>query len=178
MHLFRLLLNEQNFNRPSIEIALELIHISSGWRGEEKYVEFGLPEVCDPRPDIDYDANTFAPIKVDLRYDSRFSGTTGFLYRRLSLDELIESQEVKVWPEQYPFKTSEVLDQINEQLHTQMTMEDLLEVQYDEPGNFTLFAHNHSLVWTGKKAFRAMNPGDPEYLFPTRILSGFVEVNL
>jgi len=176
MELFRLLIESQNFDRPSVEIALDLIYASTGYRGQKYYIEFGLPEFCDPRPDIDYDANTFVPAEVNTQYDARFIGRNGFLYHRLSLDKITISQPLRLWPTSYPFKPVDVLAQINQQLVTQMQESDLLDVEYTEPGDFKLFAGPHSLVWTGSKDFIAMPAGEPQYLFPVQKLTGFTEV--
>jgi len=176
MQLFRLLVESQNFDRPSVEIALDLIFASTGYRGEKQYIKFGLPEHCDPRPDIDYDPNTFVPAVINTQFDMRVFGSNGFLYHRLSLDTIALSQPLRIWPNQYPFRPVDVLTQINEQLFTQLDETDLLDIEYTEPGTFKLFAGKHSLAWRGEKEFMAMEAGAPQYLFPVQKLTGFTEV--
>lgn len=173
MHLLRLLVMRQDFDRPSIDIALDLIFAATKYRAEKKFIELGLPEHCDPRPDIDYDPNTFVPIKMDSRFDARLEGRNGFLYRRLSLLEINDIETLSIDPPFIPYRTRDVLDQINEKLQTQFTLTDLVDKEYTI-GQMILEANKNSLVWTGTSRFESVDPNKPP-LFAEGALSGFVK---
>jgi len=171
-------INQADFDRPSIQIALDLIYISNKERLVEEKVKLGFPKVLDVRPEITDDPNTFIPVTVDELFDMRYAthGSDGFMYRRLPLSIIDRVPGHLINPPHFPFKTSEVLDQINEQLNTQLTMGDLQEREYTKAeGVMNLYAHPHSLVWIGETEM-AVNWGQPLVpIVEITYLSGFNE---
>lgn len=169
-----LFLEGYNFNRKSESIALDMIFVSTGYRIPLPKIKFNKPTVMDIRPEIDDDPNTYISARVDRDFDSRLADMAGFLYRRLPLDLLTEiSPTVKVVAPQLPFKTSEVLDQINAILNSQLTLNDVLELSYSgEEDEMVLVANPDSLSWVGTKTLRLDNGTLPP-LVAQRELSGF-----
>lgn len=148
-----------NANRPSIEIAIDLIYRFSRYKSIPSKIRFGIPRPADVRPGIVRDENTFVPVIINNEYDSRFDGNggEGFLYRRIPLSLLTPDDNVGIELPPYPFNTHDILNGINAKLHTQFTKTDIVNGKHtDALSIFEITAHPESLVWLGKIAF---NPG-------------------
>lgn len=145
----QLLLMARNFNRPPREILADLIAISTSYRVSLPHTTFGKARKLDQRPDISFDANTYIEAEFDEAYDASFPGANGFLYYRLPLSALVNGRTITVNSPQ-PFKTHDVLSQINAQLDSQLSRHDV--VNQDWPGGsavlVTLRAAEGSWVWT------------------------------
>ena len=152
MSAIPLFLQGYNFNRKSELICLDMLYLSIKIRIPEPKIKFQIPRVMDVRPDIDDDPNTFVDAFVDRTFDIRVAGNQGFLYRRLPLDYIEQDPEVKINPPQFPFKVSDILNQINASLNTSLTMHDLLDLEYvGDETTITLVANPDSLAWIGTK---------------------------
>lgn len=169
-----LFLQGYNFNRQTEIIALDLIALSTGYRIPISKINFGTPVVMDIRPDLDSYPNTYCSAFVNRQYDSRIGGKTGFLYRRLPFN-LLEPGDTstKISPPKTPFKTSDVLDQINLILNSKLTLNDVVELSYSgEDDEMTLLTNPDSLVWIGIKTFTVDTGHIPPIVTNTN-LSGF-----
>lgn len=147
----QLFLMARNFNRPVREILADLIEISTGYRVSLPHTTFGKARKLDQRPDIRADANTYIEADFDEAYDASFPGANGFLYYRLPLAVLVNGRAITVNSPQ-PFKTHDVLGQINAQLGSQLNRHDV--VNQDWPAGsavlVTLRAAESSWVWTNE----------------------------
>lgn len=141
---------EGNFNRPSAEIALDLIYIANQFRIPPAKVEFGLPIALDQRPDVETDANTFVPVDIDPEYYDFFRGNIGFMYQRLTLDVLIPNPDVVLVAPAFPFHMHELLPALSTKFGVQFSEADIVnELIDDEWQEVTLYAAPTSLVWIG-----------------------------
>lgn len=169
-------IRQRDFNRPSEEIALDLIWIHNQYRVPKEKIKFFVPMELDQRPEITDDPNTFVPVAIDDQFDDRFSGDgeNGFMYRRLPLEMGITPNGPQIHPPQFPFRTYEVLDQINQQLNLQLTEQDVLDIEYTEGmDKYELFVNPHSLVWVGSTIIDVGEAGPGESLVTVTDLSGF-----
>ena len=149
MELFYIM-NGRDFNKPSKELALEQIYETYQIKLPATRVRLGIPRVADPRVDVLNDPNTFVPAKVDRDYNTLFQGQPGFVYLRLQLSDVPGAQGLLIDPLTYPFSTLDLLPQINTQLGTQLTGEDVVNETFTSlHASFELTAHPHSLVWVG-----------------------------
>jgi len=145
-------IEEGNFQRPSAEIALDLIYIANAYRIPATRIEFGKPEALDQRPDILTDANTFVPVEIDPLFDDRFRGDTGFMYQRLDLSVLTEDPDVVLVAPQFPFKMHELLPALNLKFGTMFAEDDIQnDTVMDEEQDVMLTAAKTSLVWLGRR---------------------------
>lgn len=169
-----LLLQGYNFNRSAESIALDMIFLSTGFRIPAAKIKFEDPVVMDIRPDIDDDPNTYVMSHVDRNFDRRIGGRTGFLYRRLPLELLAPTiPDININAPHLPFKTSDVLDQINQLLKTRLTMNDLVEFNYLAPNNqMVVLANPKSLAWVGQIVL-GVNTGYVPPIVNQTDLSGF-----
>jgi hypothetical protein len=167
-----------NFDRPEIEILLDLIYIQNqDYRLEPHVVKFPSdPVVLDIRPEILDDENTFIAAVVDKNYDYRLDpANTGFLYRRLPLAALKNSTGTTIIPPALPFKTYDILDQINQQLGSQLTENDLENIEYttsEEIG--TIVAKPTSKIWLGWREIDIDGFGALKQFFDQKFLDGFI----
>lgn len=141
-----------NYNKPSKILALESIYRLTGSLLREDKVVFGIPKVLDTRADIEVDHNTYCDLVVAKDYDNRFQGETGFLYRREKLENVLTTKTfINVIP--YPFKTSDILRDINIQYDLQLTLDDVIEKDYtDSSEPFRIEVSPHSLFWYSDKS--------------------------
>lgn len=175
MNTAPLSVKERDYNKPSEVLALELIYAANRYKPPVGKIKLGLPSALDQRPDIASDENTYVPASIDNVYDGRFSPQSGFRYQRLSLGVLKAINDVRITPPFYPFKTHDVLDQINAQLSVQFSEQDIVNDLYSGDNvAFKITAHPHSLVWLGGKELYI---GDYEarFLIKTTRLVGFTE---
>ncbi|MNU19726.1 hypothetical protein D3C71_79590 [compost metagenome] len=146
-----MLLEEGDFDRPAIDIVLDLIYITNQIRVPKEKVVFGVPEKLDQRPDIIVDANTFIPVDFDPDWDDRYRGENGFLYRRLPLSVLTPDPDVHLRAMEFPFHLHDLLPAIRAKFNTQFTTLDLedqlIENEFEE---IQLRAAETSLLWIGE----------------------------
>lgn len=163
MSRFCLLLDRKDVNRPAKLIALDMIRVATGYAIRPNKIKLVKAEELDQRPDLPCDENSFVQVVIDTTEDTRFAGETGFAYRRLTLDEVARANEIKIDGITQPFKVEDILAQINEQLETQFTLEDLNnDIEYDpEAEEFRLYANPGSFAFVGNTLFSL---GEPEKL--------------
>lgn len=173
-----------DFTRQEKEITCDLVYHSTKYRIPPSRVVFGNPMELDPRPDIEDDNNSYIPAKVDPNFDSRLDrNATGFLYFRIPLGALQMVPGTKIIPPALPFKTSDILGQINAQLKTNLTMNDLEEIKYDSLDyNFIIRASKKSKNWIGSRVLLVEGGGAKKQLFPIDLIfawltAGSIEAN-
>lgn len=137
----------QNFDRPTAEILMDLIYQFNKYRVPLEHIAFGLPSPLDIYPGIENDENTFVPVTVNESYDDRFDGSNGFMYRRISLTELTEDMSVTFDLPEFPFRMSTILPQLNQKFHAQLTVGDIDDVLVTGMRDLVLRANQYSLVW-------------------------------
>lgn len=165
------------FNRPDIDILLDLIYIHNRqYKLEKHQVKFNWdPIELDIRPDILDDQNTYIKALVDKDVDYRLDpSNTGYLYRRLPLAALRNSTGHQIVPPALPFKTYDILDQINLQLETQLTENDLENLEYTSLEELlTIQAKPTSKVWIGWRNIDVDGAGPKLKFFDLVLLDGF-----
>lgn len=147
-------------NRPSVEIAIDLIYRASKYPLLPNKVQFDLPKVADIRLDVPNDENTFVRIIQENTEDDRLSGEgdDGFLYRRIPLTQLVPDPLIGMTLPEYPFMTYDILPQINAKLHVQFTEQDILNLPCTEPfAPIPIVANPDSLVWLGELTVAAID---------------------
>jgi len=143
-------IEEGNFNRPSAEIALDLIYLTNQFRIPPAKVEFGVPMALDQRPDVPTDANTFVPVDIDAEYYDLFRGNIGFMYQRLTLDVLTPDPAVTLVAPAFPFYMHELLPALRTKFGVQFADTDIVnELIDDEWQDVVLQAAPTSLAWIG-----------------------------
>lgn len=169
------LIQSKDWNRPSEVLALELIYAYNLWKCPVDKIEFGKPVVCDPRPDITDDPNTFVPTVIDPEYDSRFEGQNGFMYRRLPIEIIGPDRGPEIRPKQFPFYAWDEIDAINEFMGLQLRKEDILNIKYeDNQTDYNLYLSDSALVWLpGVISLNVGPPGPRDMLVQNAELSGF-----
>lgn len=162
-----------NFNRKSIQIALDMIFVATRYRIPDSKIIFYTPRVMDMRPDIDDDPNTFIDSFVDRSFDRVIGGKTGFLYRRLPLDLIEQDSEIPIVPSSYPYSISDILPQINASLKVQFSERDLLDLTYSgDDEEILLIANPDSTTWIGDLIIH-VKPNHVEPIVTQSDLSGF-----
>jgi hypothetical protein len=141
------------FDRPTEEILMDLIYRFNQYRTPLDKIRFGNPEKLDIYPGILTDENTFVPTKVVELYDDRFDGRNGFLYRRISLTELVEDMSVVFDVPPFPFRMSVLLPFLNQKFHVQLTKREIKDTLVRSPADFVLYANQYSLVWIDQVPF-------------------------
>lgn len=122
-----------DYNKPAKELLLDLVYESNGIRFGVDDISFGPPEALDPRPDLDWDPNTFVPVEVVESVDVRYEGETGFMYRRAPINEVtpvVGALPVKI--SAYPYQTLDVLAQINAYLGLALTPDEVINDTYTD----------------------------------------------
>lgn len=172
MSLFKFIL-ACDFDRPEIEITCDLVYFVNNYRIPPSKVVFGDPSKLDPRPDIEDDINTYIPAVVDPKFDERLKADeTGFMYTRIPLGGLVMVQNTPITPPALPFKTSDILSQINAQLGTQLTMNDLEEIEYTTlDDNFALIAKPTSKNWIDGRFLLVTGGGKKNILYPNELIA-------
>lgn len=172
MSLFKFIM-ACDFDRPEIEIVCDLVYFTNAYRIPPPRVKFGVPMELDPRPDIEDDINSYIPAQVDPNFDKRMKeGETGFMYTRIPLGAVTMRANTPIQPPTLPFKTSDILSQINLQLGTRLTMDDVEEIEYttlDE--NLILKAKPTSKVWIGGRFLLVNGGGKKNILFPNELIA-------
>jgi hypothetical protein len=162
-----------DLNKAAKDILLDLIFFSNGIRFNEAEVEFGSPQALDATADTPGDPNTFIPISVP-DTAKRYQGDTGFMYRRVGLDE-ITPVGTGINVPVFPITTYELLPSLNAYYGTQWTQADLV--------NYTYLALVNPLTITfqpGSLCYHGEGVADPLVLALTQSVSqieleGFVE---
>lgn len=170
-------IDEHDIGKTKIQLLTDLLYETNGLRVPEDRIKYGDPQPLDARPDLLWDPNTFIPFRIDPTYDDRYSRNAGFMYRRLDLKDYVGSHDFQVQITHFPFRISEVLDQINAQLPFPLDLNDIVDYEFSAPNTvkFDLVANPKSVLWTGKTGI-AMNPLDPTFfkLVPLPFLPGFL----
>lgn len=118
-----------DLNKPAKDILLDLIFFSNGIRFNDSEVGFGAAQALDATPDNPGDPNTFIPIFVPDTVDERYEGNTGFMYRRIGIDEITPvGTDISV--PSFPTTTYELLPILNAYYGTQWTQDDLVNYTY------------------------------------------------
>jgi hypothetical protein len=164
-----------NFDRPETKILCDLVYRSTKYKLEPTVVTFFTPMKLDPRPDIEDDPNAYIPAKVLPKYDARLKpDETGFLYTRIPLGMLAVKDNTIIQPLAIPFKTYDILDQINKQLGTRLTEDDLENTVYTTmDDDFTITAKPTSRVWVEGRFINVLGGGKKYLLYPNYMLDGF-----
>ena len=109
-------IDEHDIGKTRIQLLTDLLYETNNIRVPEEHIKYGDPQPLDARPDLWWDPNTFIPFRINKDFDNRFSSNAGFMYRRRDLGEYVGSHDFEVQVTHFPFRISEVLDQINAQL--------------------------------------------------------------
>lgn len=164
-----------NYNRPAKDVVLDLIYENNQIRILNRGLTLGKPQKLDQRPDLQWDGDTYIAIKTDPLIDARFAGTDGLLYQRVSLGDVPLSDDpfAQLPVPTYPFKTSDILDQINAFFGVQLAADDIIDTTYDSvDGGLTITFSPDCLVFEGTYMLADTMYG---FFFPTLELNGFVE---
>jgi len=158
-----------DYDKPAVQILLDLIYLSNGIRFDEDELTFGTPQALDQRPDIDYDPNTFIMIHVNPLADFRYAGSTGVMYRRATLLEIPPVTMTPIPTPAYPFTTYDLLPAINAHYAVQLTEDDVVNSTYtDEDAPLVVTMLPSSLCYQGSATLN-------HYLLATTNLTGFLE---
>ena len=140
-----------DYNKPSRDLAVTLIRLSTGYDVPVTKIVFGTPTMLDNLPLNPADENTFVPATVDEYYDGRFTGDNGFMYRRIPLEEVSPTGTAYGPPISYPTTVHALLPYLNGLYKTQWGVDDILDGPVvNESTPFTLRAHPCSLAWIGR----------------------------
>lgn len=140
----------RGFNRTSKEIAVDLINYFNKFDLPADIFTFGVPKFLDQRPEVGDDPDTFVPGEIDELYSYNYPGLNGFLYHRLDISVLLQGKVLVVNPPGPVYKVHDVLGQINYQLGSKLSPDDLENDTYDigQPV-ITLRVSEKSLAWYG-----------------------------
>lgn len=174
MSIFTMIMT-YNFDRPETEIVCDLIYLANKYVLVPSQVKFGTLKEMDPRPDIEDDTNTYITATVSQTYDYRLKpSTTGFLYTRIPVGALRVKDDRVIIPPAIPFKTHDILDQINRQLGTRMSTADLENIEYTTmDDDFVIRTKPFSKVWIGGRKLQVLGGGKKYLLYPDFMLTGF-----
>jgi len=165
-----------DLNQPSKDILLDLIFFSNGIRFSDEEVDFGTPQALDATPDNPGDPNTFIPIFVPDTVDERYTGNTGFMYRRISLAE-ITPKGTEIAVPSFPTTTYQLLPILNAYYGTQWTQDDVENYTYLAAVNpMTITFKAGSLCYQGEGIAGPVGV-DLSQLVNQTSLDGFVEAS-
>jgi hypothetical protein len=165
-----------DLNKPAKDILLDLIFFTNGIRFNDDEVNFGPPQALDATPDNPGDPNTFIPIFVPDTVDERYEGNTGFMYRRIGLDEITPVGTAIVVPS-FPVTTYQLLPVLNAYYGTQWTQDDLVNYTYLAAVNpMTITFQSGSMCYQGEGIAGPIGV-DLSQMVNDTALSGFVEAN-
>lgn len=147
-------IDEKDVGKTEEQVLMDLIYEGTGQRIPLDKVKFGKPREVDQRKDLDLDANTFIPARVDATYDARYAGPgSGFMYRRRNIDNHSAGADFNnIAPMALPFKITDILDQINDCLPYPIEARDVIDYEYKtlaevEDKGVRLDANPDSLLW-------------------------------
>lgn len=149
------IIDGRDVGKTTEDLLRDLLFESTGARIPADKIKYGVPQALDQRPHDIYDPNTFIPVTVDLVYDTRYRTIgDGFMYRRRYISEHVKDVDfTMVKPEFYPFRTSDIIDQINAQLSYPIAMTELVEFEYATYDQWIagifLQAKDESYLWMG-----------------------------
>lgn len=177
-------IDEHDVGKTRREVLMDLIYEATGRRLPLDKVVFGKPRPCDQRPEVKTDPNTFIPMRVDVQYDHRFNlPESGVLYRRRDMgDHLKDLDTSKIKVGKFPVRTTDLLDQINEQLTYPVLACELMDYEFTSAEQIEMFglmvvAHPDSVLWMGSGELFGVDVSgavDPEStLVPNNYLMGF-----
>lgn len=152
-------IDNDDLGKTRYEVLMDLIYESAGIRIPLDKIVFGAPFELDKRKDLELDPNTFVPVRVNPRYDARYSASgAGIMYRRRNLAKHIAGLNMKqVTPLALPFKISDVLDQINAIVPYEFQLEEIVNYEYktleEAKAGIRLQARPDSLLWFDGKTF-------------------------
>lgn len=149
------------FNRPSLDILHELVHVFLEEIIPKNKLYFGTARLLDQRPLLLTDPDTFVQAEIEPDYDYRFPGENGFLYRRIPVTAWVGNALELMAPE-FPFTTYDVLEQINRKYSLQLSEDDVVNTEYDFGDSlFTLQMHPESYCWFGTRVLPMNFSGIP-----------------
>lgn len=169
------LIRTYNFDRPETEVLCDLIYVANKYELVPAMVTFGTLKELDPRPEIEDDTNTYITATVKSTFDYRLKpSTTGFLYTRIPVGMLIVKDNRVIIPPAIPFKTLDILDQINRQLGTRMLPSDVENIVYTTmDDDFVLQMKPTCRTYIGSRKLQVLGGGKKYMLYPDFMLSGF-----
>ena len=148
------IIDRHDVGKTTEDLLRDLLYESTGARIPGDKIVYGKPRELKQRPTYKYDPNTFIPVIVDIVYDTRFRTTgDGFMYRRRSIIEHCANVDfTSIKPDFFPFRISDILDQINSYLEYPIAMDDLVEYEYSSVEQWSsgvlLMARDDSYLWT------------------------------
>lgn len=133
--------------RPAADIALDLVCMAGEFSLTAEQVTLGVPELPEDRVDLADDTTVWLPLTLDPSVAADFPGLTGVRYRRIPLSWVTQNRVLR-FRHAYPFSTLDVLSELNAQLGTQFTTDDVVDRTYtSEEDIFFLEVKPESLVW-------------------------------
>lgn len=148
----------RGLGRPSEALALDLINYFNQTTLDTFDFSYGRTGVVDQRPEILDDQDTFVPVVVDLSQDSHYTPHNdfrqdGFLYKRLSIEELVAGRALSVIAPAPTYTTWDLLGQLNHQLQSQLSHRDVVDAHHSATDAQVLVRiAADSLAWTGEFA--------------------------
>ena len=174
------IINKFDIGKTTQDLLRDLLYESTGSRIPKDKIIYGKPRALDQRPSDKYDPNTFIPVTVDIVYDTRFrSDGDGFMYRRRSIIEHTSGVDfTKISPEFFPFRISDIIDQINSYLEYPIAMSEVVEYEYTTAAQWAkgirLQARDDSYLWMdGQTITIDTTLISHENLLSNNILNGF-----
>lgn len=159
----------RGFNRSTKEIAVDLINYFNKYELPGDVLTFGKPRFLDQRPDLDNDPDTFVPAEIDELYSQNYPGVNGFLYRRLEIGILLQGKVLIINPPGPTYQIHDVLGQINYQLGTRLSTDDLLNDTYEANQPLVdLRVSPDSLAWYGQEKVDAAQETTTVYVRVTQ----------
>lgn len=174
------IIDRADVGKTTEDLLRDLLFESTGARIPADKIQYGKPRELKQRPQYKYDPNTFIPVVVDIVYDTRFrSAGDGFMYRRRSIIEHCANVDFSsISPDFFPFRISDIIDKINEQLEYPITMDNLVEFEYSSVEQWAdgvmLQARDDSYLWTdGQKVLIDTSKVNHQNLLTNHTLDGF-----
>lgn len=143
---------KRDYDKPTKQLALEQIAVSTGYRIPSSKATLFKPRALDMFPGILSDENTAVNAKVADGYIPNNKIEIVFVYRRENLDVLYVKRNTPIVPPKYPYTVLDVLSQINTLLGVQLTKDDVINDTFESiTSPFTIRAKPTSLMWIGQK---------------------------
>lgn len=178
------IINELDLHKSKQEILMDLIYEATKQRFPLDKIVFGDPRELKTRPGDEFAPNTHIPVKVDVGYDRRYAlPQAGLMYRRRQLAQHLKdiNWDQVVIPF-FPFKISDILDQINMQLSYPLQLEDLDDLTYDSKEQLLAYglilqAASRSLLWCESLTTFGVALGafEPNAMITVTRLAGFTK---
>lgn len=143
-------IQSRGLGRKSEEIALDLINYFNNVEIPLDVVTFFDTQKLDYRPDILEDPDTFLVMEFDENYTTNYPGANGFVYRKLDIALLINGRTISIMPPGPKYGVHDVLGQINFQLNSKLSEQDLINTVYEaSQTDIELKVSHRSLAWYG-----------------------------